>query len=289
MPAPRRLAVTTAERILPAALMRRARVAKFDRERRRFPTRVVEHDYGGVRRRVLIAAPYDERYDHDWPELQEVAWLKQRRLRPGARVFDIGASAGVVAMILADAVGPGGQVIALEAHPGDIPTIERNRELNGLDQIVPLHGAIAREPGELVFGRNGFVDDGSRRWGDLRVPSFSLDDLAERYGPPDVVFVDVEGYEHEALLGASATLEQGPDWFVEVHGDEQLGVYGASCRDVIELLRDAGYELFAAPDTRYVRLPDGRALPEHPIRPLELWPEQLLHRRFFLLATRRSR
>jgi FkbM family methyltransferase len=287
MPAARRLAVSAAERILPAAVMRRARVAKFDRERRRYPARIVEHEYAGVRHRVLLAAPYDERFDYDWPEPQEVAWLRRRRLRPGARVFDLGASSGVVAMILADAVGPDGQVVALEAHPDDIPTISRNRELNGLDQIEPLHAAIARESGEVVFGRNGFVDDGSRRWGDLRVPSVSLDDLSDRYGSPDVVFIDVEGYEHEALLGAAATLEHGPDWFVEVHGDEQLGLYGASCRDVIDLLRESGYELFAAPDSRYVRTADGTVRPEHPIRPLEEWPQELLHRRFFLLATRR--
>jgi len=286
MPAARRLAVSAAERILPAAVMRRARVAKFDRERRRYPARVVEHEYAGVRRRVQLAAPYDERYDYDWPELQEVAWLKRRRLRPGARVFDLGASSGVVAMILADAVGPEGQVIALEAHPGDVPTIASNRKLNGLDQMEPVHAAIARESGEVVFGRNGFVDDGSRRWGDMRVPSYSLDDLSEHYGPPDVVFIDVEGYEHEALLGAEATLAHGPDWFVEVHGDEQLGVYAASCRDVVDVFREAGYALFAAPDSRYVREADGIVRPEHPIRPLEHWPEELLHRRFFLLATR---
>jgi len=34
-------------------------------------------------------------------------------------VFDLGASYGVIAMMLASAVTPGGRVIALEAHPAD--------------------------------------------------------------------------------------------------------------------------------------------------------------------------
>jgi FkbM family methyltransferase len=278
--------VSAAERTLPAGLVRRARVAKFDRERRRFRVRTVEHMYGGVPHQVLIAAPYHERYDCDWPELQEIAWLKARGLKSGARVFDLGANSGVVAMVLADAVGPSGQVVALEASPDDAATIARNRDLNGLDQIKCVHAAVAREPGELVFGRHGSVDDGSRRWGDLSVPAVTLDGMMEQYGAPDVVFVDVEGYEYEALLGAARTLEHGPDWFVEVHGDEQLGIYGASCQAVIDRMRSAGYDLFAAPDSRYLLLDDGTAAPVHPIRPLEDWPVELLHHRFFLLATR---
>lgn len=274
------------ERVLPAPVMRRLRVAKFDRERRRYPSRIVEHHYAGVRHRVLIAAPYDERYDSDWPELQEIGWLKGRGLRPGARVFDLGANSGVFAMMLADAVGPSGRVVAVEAHPADVETMERNRELNGLGQIECMHAAIAREEGEIVFGRHGSVDDGSRRWGDMRVRSVSVDGLAEEYGDPDVVFIDVEGYEYEALRGASRTLSRGPDWFVEVHGDEQLGTYGASAADVIACLRDAGYELYAAPDTHYIWHPDGRVTPQHPVRPLGEWPDALLHQRFFLFATR---
>jgi FkbM family methyltransferase len=242
-----------------------------------------------VRHRVVIAAAYHERYDCDWPELKEIAWLKRRMLRPGARVFDLGATSGVMALVLADAVGPSGHVVALEASPDDAATIARNRELNGVAQIECVHAAIARESGEVVFGRHGSVDDGTKRWGDMRVRSMSVDAMAAQYGAPDVVFMDVEGYEHDALLGATRTLEQGADWFVEVHGDEQLGIYGASCQDVIDRMRDAGYDLFAAPDSAYVRLADGTVVPEHPIRRLEEWPEELLHQRFFLFAARAGR
>ena len=41
-------------------------------------------------------------------------------------MFDLGASVGVVALMLADAVGTDGRVVALEANPADAP---RCREL----------------------------------------------------------------------------------------------------------------------------------------------------------------
>ena len=279
-------AVALAERVLPAPVMRALRVYKFDRARRRHADRIVEHSYGGVRHRILIGSDYAEKYDRDFPDLQEIRWLRDRRLKPGARVFDLGASAGVIAVMLADAVGPAGRVIALEAHPADAEMARRNAELNGLGQLECVHAAVARESGELVFARNGSVDDGSRRWGSLRVPAYSIDELARRYGPPDVVYVDVEGYEHEALLGAPDTLAAGPDWFVEVH--RELARYGASTDDVIGTFRRAGYELFAASDGPYVRTPEGGIEPKYPVFDIGEAPPQLLAGRFFLLATKRG-
>ena len=61
-------------------------------------------------------------YDHDWPELPEIALLKQHGLRPGARVFDIGAHQGVVALMLSKTVGPEGFVLAVEASAGKLPS-----------------------------------------------------------------------------------------------------------------------------------------------------------------------
>ena len=275
-----------AERSLPAPLMRRLRVAKFDRAHRRYPRRVVERSYAGVRHKFIIASEYGEQYDADWPELQEVAWLKRRGLGPGARVFDLGASYGQVALMLADVVGPEGQVVALEAHPLTAGVLRENCELNEMPQLRPVHAAVARESGSIAFGRHGSVDDGTRRWGDLAVPAFSIDDLAERHGHPDVVFVDVEGYELEALRGATRTLERGCDWFVEVHPPPMLAAYGATSREVLECLTNAGYDVSIAIDCPYVFHPDGTSEPSWPIRPLEQAPAEVLGGRFFALASR---
>src|SRR5271167_4070744 len=49
------------------------------------------------------------------------------------------------------------------------------------------------------------------------VPAFSVDDLARTHGTPGVLFIDVKGFECEALRGARETLSSAPDLFVEVH------------------------------------------------------------------------
>jgi FkbM family methyltransferase len=243
--------------LLPPALAGRLRVLRARRRAERFADRVVRHRYGGRELSVEIGSEYGLRYDADWEQLPEIAALREHALRPGARVFDLGANHGVVAMMLADAVGPGGEVIALEADAADAERCRRNAAANGLVQIRTLHAAVARERGTIAFSVEGQVDHSGGRHGRMEVEAWSLDALAERFGAPDVVFIDVEGYEGEALRGAEGLLARpGVDWFVEVHGDEMLGRYGSSVDEIVERFRAAGSEIAWAPDLLQ-RRPDG--------------------------------
>jgi FkbM family methyltransferase len=274
-----------AERLLPAALLERLHSWKSARDRRRYPQRTVEHSYAGRRLRVTIGSAYAERYDRDWPALAEIDMLREGRLRGGALVFDLGASAGVIAMMLADAVGGEGRVLALEAHPGDASLARRNRDLNGLTQLEIVNAAVARASGELAFSPAGHVHTGSR--GRPRVPAWSIDDLAARHGPPDVVFIDVEGYEYEALMGAERTLRGSTDWFVEVHSHE-LARYGSATSDAVLACFDPSrFRLFAAAD-RLALVGGTRLVSLTAFRPLEDCPPELVRERFFLIARSRG-
>ncbi len=108
-----RCAGALADVLLPARVAGRLRVAKAASASRRYPRRIVEHRYGESTFKVLIGSPYGERYDADWPALPEIEALRRSRLQPGTRAFDLGANHGVMAMMLADVVGPAGNVIAL--------------------------------------------------------------------------------------------------------------------------------------------------------------------------------
>jgi FkbM family methyltransferase len=243
-----------------------------------YRNRVIQRSYGGYPLTISLEDPVaDGWYDHDWPLMPELLRLKHSRLRPGARVFDVGAHQGIVALILARLVGPTGQVVAVEAerHNADVAT--RNRDLNQASNLEIVHAAGGTTDGSLYFrnGLNGAVAS-KGHVGLARVPAVSIDGLAERYGAPNVVFIDVEGYEHEVLRGATRTLAAGnTDFFVEVHVGYGLESRGGSAASVIEHFDADRYQLLASPPGGEREEYEFAALVERP---------ELLGSRFYLLA-----
>jgi FkbM family methyltransferase len=240
----------------------------------RFEPRTVEHEYAGLRLRVAIEDPVGEGwYDKDWPELDEIGFLRTHGLVSGATVFDIGAHQGVVAMILARHVAPG-MVLAVEAVPHNVRVLERNLMLNDVRNIIVEHTAIADDDGEVYvpWQLNAHVSR-SAGAGLLAVRAATIDTLASRHGAPDIVFIDVEGYELRALAGARDVIERiRPRWFIEVHVGVGLEDAGGSAGEVLTTLADAGYRLFGAPV-------DGSS----PFRPIAV-DDGLTHDHFFLVA-----
>lgn len=258
--------------IIPKPLWSRLRMWRMDYARTHFQRRRVRHSYGGYELEVELVDPMGAGwYDHDHPELPEIALLKQHGLRPGARVFDIGAHQCVVALMLAKTVGPQGFVLAVEASPENCQAGEQNRKLNGIENCRVLHAAGAAQSGTLTFNRgtNGQVDDGTGEWGRMEVEAYSVDDLAARFGVPDVLFIDVEGFECELLRGAQKTLAAKPNCFVEVHVNAGLEKFGGSVDQLLGLF-PSGYEFYTA-------------VPDCPFEPMKK-DSPVLRDRFFLVA-----
>jgi len=238
-----------AKRSIPQPLWTMLRLARVWSSVRFYRERKVTHVYGGFPLSVWLTDPLAQGwYDADWPELPEIALLKTGRLQPGARVFDLGAHQCVVAMMLSRIVGTEGQVVALEANPHNAEVGERNRALNNIAQLKVLHGAAAKESGTIDFGKglNGAVVGGERDWGLQRVRAYSVDELAREFGRPDVLFIDVEGFECEVLKGARETLRERPDVFIEVHSGCGLERLGGSRGEILDTFPADHYTLFSA-------------------------------------------
>jgi FkbM family methyltransferase len=228
--------------LVPRPVWARARGIRLKREVRRYPSRVVSHRYGRSDLRVVVA---DELaagwYDHDWPVPPELSLLEHRSLRPGARVFDLGAHQAVVALMLERAVQPGGAEVAVELNEHNARMAVENVRLNAPAAVTVVHAAVMDQPGRANadWDLNATVNQRSRG---ATVQAVTIDGLADAYGPPDLVYVDVEGFECHALRGAVETLASRPDWFIEVHAHGLLQAAGGSAEELLDLLRD--YRLF---------------------------------------------
>ncbi|WP_162561098.1 FkbM family methyltransferase [Methylobacterium terrae] len=209
-----------------------ARRAKLERSLKIFERRVATHRFGGIELKVSLCDPVGEEwYDHDSGTLAEITFFRESgALNDGATVFDLGAHQAVVALQLATHVGPTGRVVALEANPHNARVAAENVALNDKRNLTILHAAAASEDGMLEFNEslNGQVDGGAGTHGKVQVKSRSIDSLAREFGTPDIVYVDVEGFECAVLDGAGASFGRIPNWFVEVHGGAGLEKFGGS-------------------------------------------------------------
>ncbi len=265
------------KKLIPAPLRTRLHKIKMRVVAKRFTPYVTKRRFYGQEFQIYIADPMGKGwYDGPPPkneEAIEITLLRQGKLKSGARVFDLGAHQSVIAMKLAAVVGKTGQVVAVEANPHNARVSQKNQELNQLHQLTVVPAAIAAKPGELLFS-----DD----WGDqkvgsgtVKVPAITIDSMTQKYGTPDVLFIDVEGFECEALEGAKKTLETRPDLYIEVHTGIGLEQFGGSVDKVLSYLPPHAYNLLVIEPNedadKDVSVPFDRSLP---------W----LNKRFFLIA-----
>jgi len=179
-----------------------------------------------------------------------------------------------VAMMLAREVGASGQVIAVEPNPHNAAVAMKNRSLNGMTQIEILEAAVSDRSGTVVFneGLDGQLDDGTGAGGRMSVASVTLDELADRYGTPHFVMIDVEGAECMVLAKGTHVLASGADFAVEVHVNHGLEKLGGSVDRLLSFFPTDRFTVTA------------RAEADESFRTFAAH-DALLGDRFFLLAT----
>jgi FkbM family methyltransferase len=263
--------------VIPPAVANRIRVAGYRWSLRRFQPYQVRRSRAGHQFDLWISDPTAKNwYDRDSSEVPpEMSFLANHRLRPGATVFDCGAFQCLIAMLLAKFVGPTGKVVAIEASPHNYEAAVRNVRANDAANVEVINAAASDSADPLEFNcrANGQVDDGSGAWGKIAVPSVSVDELTRRFGPPDVLFIDVEGFESKVLLGAADTLSRHrPDCFLEMHVGCGLEKFGGSVKSITDSLAKLGYQFWMASPELDTFIPFSESSP-------------IVRQRFFLIAT----
>lgn len=138
---------------------------------------------------------------HEFPEMGFVLHL----LRPGDLFFDVGANVGSYTVLASKVCGA--RSVAFEPDPGAAAHLRRNIAVNAIGDLVRVEqAAVGAEAGEIAFTighdtTNRVATDADREV--QRVAIKRLDDVG---GDPILVKLDVEGFETQALAGASRLL-----------------------------------------------------------------------------------
>jgi FkbM family methyltransferase len=236
-----------ARRILPARVRSYPRLlwAKF--ADLNFKSRVVRHRYGAHQLTMEVIDTESARtFDRDFDELPDLGFLSQHRLFPGAKVLNIGANQGLLAMLMAKMVAPTGFVWAIEPNIRKANAARRNLQLNGIGNCEVIDAAVAIFDGRTPKNqfRNASVSPSRWEAGGKPVAEVTIDSLAGSLGGPDIITIDVEGFECGVLEGARETLRAHvPDCFVEVHAGVGLEKRGGSLEEILSFFPAGAYRL----------------------------------------------
>jgi FkbM family methyltransferase len=159
-------------------------------------------------------------------------------VRPGAQVLDVGAHVGYYTLLSARLAGSSGRVAAFEPSPANLAALKANVAGNRLANVTIVEAAVAGAVGTACFDlAHGSGTGHLTAAAGLEVPTVALDGwCAAHEFAPDVIKMDIEGAEAEALPAAVETLRRcRPVLLLSTHG---LDVE-ASCR---AFLGDLGYD-----------------------------------------------
>ncbi|WP_345570155.1 FkbM family methyltransferase [Nonomuraea rosea] len=161
-------------------------------------------------------------------------------------IVDVGANIGAYACTGAARLPQDGRLIAFEPVPENVAYLRRNVADNQLGGRVTVEQmAVGAASGELTIHLSGeqsgkhsaAAANVGTSAGAVTVPMTSIDAYLDGndLGPPDVVKIDVEGYEGFVLQGAAQALASAPTLLFELHPELQANC-GGDAGDLLDLV-----------------------------------------------------
>jgi FkbM family methyltransferase len=136
------------------------------------------------------------------------------RQASGGIFVDVGANFGWYSMLFSICAGPNGRVIAIEPEPGNLQLLRRNIAENASKNVTVVAAGVGASAGSAELSLIDAANPGkhSMRTGEssyaqVAIEIKTLDAILENtFGEIELLKMDIEGFEVDALLGAGATL-----------------------------------------------------------------------------------
>lgn len=194
-------------------------------------------------------------YHSDRPFIKQLNYLTQE----GDIVFDVGSNIGEVLLNLAKKVGTKGFVHGFEPHPDTFYRLSRNLKMNffsnckinnlGLGNIDGYLDLVIPEERDLGTSRIRTQKDHYLSTSAV-IKITTLDNYCQHNNCRriDLIKLDVEGYEHNVLMGGEQTVKTfKPKLFVELN-DQHLRKQGSRAIELVKYIHSIDYATFRAGD-----------------------------------------
>jgi FkbM family methyltransferase len=188
--------------------------------------------------------------------------------RAGSCVLDVGANIGLMSVPVL-ATNPGVKVVSFEASPGTAQFLRKTRDQSAFtDRWDIVSKAVGSAAGTAEFNVSAIelgAYDGFKSTGRAATESAVTVDVTtidlewQARGCPDisVIKVDVEGAEYDVLSGGAKCIAQCRPAMVIEWSPRNIGAYGRTMGDLLDLARRLDCRVWALPNLVEVSDPVG--------------------------------
>jgi FkbM family methyltransferase len=186
-----------------------------------------------------------------WVDWEEFNLIKDV-VKKNDVVFDIGSNIGFYTIWMSHFIGSSGRIHAFEPDKKSHERLSNNIDLNQLNtKVIANRVAIADEVKRVKFteeqdGRNHIINNGK----DCNVAHQILScTTIDKYVTDNTINkikymkIDIEGFEYQALLGASNTLKKKKIDILQLEINSQIQNSSVSVDEIVCFIENMGYEL----------------------------------------------
>ncbi|MDQ5962828.1 MAG: hypothetical protein QG653_635 [Patescibacteria group bacterium] len=201
----------------------------------------------GYRMRIWHAPYALWLWNHKDKEKEEELFFA-KYLKEGDTVIDCGAHLGTLSMVASKKIGKVGRVVSIEPHPRTFSYLEKNIKENTCHNVLLINKAIGDKEERIAItdfyasDLNYLTEDG-----ETTVQMTTLDVLSSNVSKIDLLKLDVEGHELQALAGGEKTLlKTNAIYFESAEGSFKR--YNYTLKDIIVHLKRRGFSCFFVRD-----------------------------------------
>ncbi|HEV2722503.1 MAG TPA: FkbM family methyltransferase [Thermoanaerobaculia bacterium] len=165
--------------------------------------------------------------------------------RDDPRILDCGSNIGLSILYFKSRY-PAARIEAFEPDPSIVPYLRENLTMNAIAGVNVHEAAVGGSEGVLTFYSDHkygsalasvAVDAERESWTRYDVPCVRFRDLLDQ--PADLIKMNIEGAEYEAIAGAADRLRQARELLIEYH---HLPGLPRTLHDILAILHRNGFE-----------------------------------------------